>query len=603
MSTPGINDFVIKVATVNGTGSASANGLLLKTIFRMGVPVVGKNVFPSNIQGLPTWYEIRVTGDGYSGREGDVHFMIAMNPETYADDLAELAPGGVLLYDSTWPRPQVMSRPDVTVLGVPLSKMCNEAFDVARSRILMKNMAYVGAAAALLNFDMDVIKQLVEEMFAAKPKLVPSNMQALALGYDYAKENFSSPLDFRVESMDATEGKVMIEGNRAAALGCIYAGATFGAWYPITPSTSLMDAFAEYCAELRIDAETGKNKFCILQAEDEIAAVGMAMGASWNGARAFTPTSGPGISLMSEFIGFAYYSEVPLVLFDIQRVGPSTGMPTRTQQCDINLCAYASHGDTRHIVLYPSHPGECFEMAINAFDLADRFQTPVFFLSDIDIGMNDWMVDELTIDGSYAPDRGKVLTSKDLDEMEAFYRYLDVDGDHIPNRTLPGQDPRGSYFLRGSGHNKFGKYTEKGPEYKEVVDRLYKKWASAAAAVPAPILTKAESPARLGIIAIGSSDGAVKEACDRLSEIGVHVDYLRIRGFPFSKQVDDFVNAHDEVFVVEQNRDAQLMNLIVQETSVKKEQLSPVLHYSGEPLSYRFVFDAIQNASAVRKSA
>ena len=470
MSTPSVNDFVIKVATVNGTGSASANGLLLKTIFRMGVPVVGKNVFPSNIQGLPTWYEIRVTGEGHAGREGDVHFMIAMNPETYEDDLADLAPGGVLLYDSTWPRPHFMTRQDVTVIGVPLSKMCNDAFDVARSRILMKNMAYVGAAAALLNFDMDVIQTLVEEMFAGKPKLVPSNMQALALGYDYVKEHYDHPLSFRVEPLDKTDGKVMIDGNTAAALGCIYAGATFGAWYPITPSTSLMDAFATYCAQLRVDPETGKNKYCILQAEDELAAAGMTMGAAWNGARAFTPTSGPGISLMSEFIGFAYYSEVPMVLFDIQRVGPSTGMPTRTRQCDINLCAYASHGDTKHIVLYPADPNECFQMAINAFDLADRFQTPVFFLSDIDIGMNDWMVDELTIDENYTPDRGKVLSSKDLDEMEAFYRYMDVDGDHIPYRTFPGQDPRGSYFLRGSGHNKFGKYTEKGPEYKEVVD-------------------------------------------------------------------------------------------------------------------------------------
>lgn len=603
MSNPSVNDFVIKVATVNGTGSASANGLLLKTIFRMGVPVVGKNVFPSNIQGLPTWYEIRVTGDGHAGREGDVHFMVAMNPDTYEDDLASLAPGGVLLYDSTWPRPHFMTRQDVTIVGIPLSKMCNDAFDIARSRILMKNMAYVGAAAALLNFDMDVIKQLVEEMFAGKKKLIPANMQALALGYDYAKEHYTCPLDFHVEAMDATDGKVMIDGNTAAALGCIYAGATFGAWYPITPSTSLMDAFTEYCAKLRVDPETGKNKYCILQAEDELAAIGMVMGASWNGARAFTPTSGPGISLMSEFIGFAYYSEVPMVLFDIQRVGPSTGMPTRTQQCDINICAYASHGDTKHIVLYPANPGECFDMAINAFDLSERFQTPVFFLSDIDIGMNDWMTNELKFDESYVPDRGKILTSEDLDKVDKFYRYLDVDGDHIPYRTLPGQDPRGSYFLRGSGHNKFGGYTEKGPEYKEVVDRLYAKWKSAADAVPAPILTKANGPARTGIIAIGSSDGAVKEACERLAETGVFVDYLRIRAFPFPQDVDEFVNNYDQVFVIEQNRDAQLMNLIIQETSVRKDQLTPVLHYSGEPLSYKFVFEAMKGAAAVKKTA
>lgn len=603
MSGPGINDFVIRIGTVNGTGSASANGLLMKTIFRMGIPVVGKNVFPSNIQGLPTWYEIRVTGDGHAGRDGDVHVMIAMNPETYEQDLADLSPGGFLIYDSTWPRPHFMSRSDITVLGVPLSAMCNEAFEVARSRILMKNMAYVGAAAALLNLDMNVIKTLVEEMFAGKQKLIPANMQALALGYNYANEHFGCPLPFHAETSDKTDGKVMIDGNTAAALGCVYGGATFGAWYPITPSTSLMDAFAQYCGELRVDDETGKNKYCIIQAEDELAAAGLIMGAAWNGARAFTPTSGPGISLMSEFIGFAYYSEVPMVLFDIQRVGPSTGMPTRTQQCDIQLCAYASHGDTRHIVLFPAHPGECFDMAVNALDLAERFQTPVFFLSDIDIGMNDWMIDELTWDDSYVPDRGKVLSAEDLDKVEKFHRYLDVDNDTIPYRTLPGTSPKGAYFLRGSGHNKYGGYTEKGPEYKEVVDRLYAKWQKAADAVPAPVTTKANGAARYGIIAVGSSDGAVLEARDRLESDGILLDYMRIRGFPFSKEVDAFIDAHEEVFVVEQNRDAQLLGLLVAETSAPKEKLVPVLHYSGEPLNYRFVYDAMQGAAKVRKIA
>ena len=603
MSGPGVNDFVLKVATVNGTGSASANGLLMKTIFRMGVPVVGKNVFPSNIQGLPTWYEVRVTGEGHAGRDGQVHFMIAMNPETYEQDLAELAPGGVLLYDSTWPRPHFMSRSDITVLGVPLSAMCNEAFDVARSRILMKNMAYVGAAAALLDLDLDVITGLVEEMFAGKKKLIPSNMKAVALGHDYAKEHFTCPLDFRVESSDKTSGKVMIDGNTAAALGCIYGGATFGAWYPITPSTSVMDGFAKYCGELRVDAETGKNKYCIIQAEDELAAAGLIIGASWNGARAFTPTSGPGISLMAELIGFAYYSEVPMVLFDIQRVGPSTGMPTRTQQCDIQLCAYASHGDTRHIVLYPANPAECFDMAVNALDLAERFQTPVFFLSDIDIGMNDWMVDELTWDDTYVPDRGKVLTAAELEDVEKFHRYLDVDGDHIAARTLPGKHPNGAYFLRGSGHNKYGGYTEKGPEYKEVVDRLYAKWQSAASAVPAPVTEMAKGKASFGLIAIGSSDGAVREARARLEASGVPVDYMRIRGFPFSEEVDAFIHAHSQVFVVEQNRDAQLLGLLVGETSATKDQLTSILHYSGEPLGYRFVEAAISDAIKMRKTA
>jgi 2-oxoglutarate ferredoxin oxidoreductase subunit alpha len=471
MSGPGLNDFVIKIGTVNGTGSASANGLLMKSIFRMGVPVVGKNVFPSNIQGLPTWYEIRVSGDGHAGRSGDVHMTVAMNQATYEQDLAELSTGGVLVYDSTWPRPQLERRPDVTVIGVPLMAMCNDVVKAARSRILMKNMAYVGAVAALVDLDLNVIRSLVEETFAAKVKLIDSNMQAVKLGYDYVKEHYETPLRFRVAPLDKTGGKVMIDGNTAASLGCVYAGATFGAWYPITPSTSVMDGFTKYCQKLRVDPETGKNKFCIIQAEDELAAVGLIIGAAWNGARAFTPTSGPGISLMSEWIGFAYYTEIPIVLFDIQRTGPSTGMPTRTQQCDIQTTAYASHGDTKHIVLYPADPNECFDFAVRSFDLAERFQTPVFFLSDIDIGMNDWMVDELSWDNNYIPDRGKVLSEDDLAKMESFSRYLDVDGDHIPYRTLPGTDPKGAYFLRGSGHNKHGRYTELGHEYQEVVDR------------------------------------------------------------------------------------------------------------------------------------
>ncbi|MEZ5985321.1 MAG: 2-oxoacid:acceptor oxidoreductase subunit alpha [Hyphomonas sp.] len=603
MNGPGINDFTLRVATVNGTGSASANGLLMKAIFRMGVPVVGKNIFPSNIQGLPTWYEIRVTGDGYAGRDGEIHFVIAMNPETYASDLADLAPGGVLLYDSTWPRPQLLSRPDVTVLGAPLSAMCNEAFKAARSRILMKNMAYVGVAAALLDLDLNVIEQLVTEMFAGKEKLIPLNMQAVALGHDYAKQNFECPLDFRVSPLDKTRGKVMIDGNTAAGIGAVFGGATFGAWYPITPSTSLMDAFQKYCEELRVDPETGLNNFCILQAEDELAAAGLTIGAAWAGARGFTPTSGPGVSLMSEFIGFAYYTEVPLVICDIQRVGPSTGMPTRTQQCDIQLCAYASHGDTRHLVLFPSHPGECFEFSAKALDLAERFQTPVFFLSDIDIGMNDWMVDELTWPEDYVPDRGKVLNATQLEEIDAFYRYLDVDRDTIPYRTLPGTHPKGAYFLRGSGHTKLGRYTEKGDEYKEVVDRLYQKWKRAAAFMPAPVLKNANRPARYGMIAIGSSDAAVTEARDRLEAAGIPVDYLRVRGFPFSEDVDTFINDHEEVFVIEQNRDAQLLNLLITETSAAKEKLVPVLHYSGEPLNYRFVYEAVETALKVRKIA
>ncbi len=603
MCGPGVNDFTLKAATVNGTGSASANGLLMKAIFRMGVPVVGKNVFPSNIQGLPTWYEIRVTEEGRAGRSGAIHLMVAMNPATYERDLAELAPGGVLLYDSTWPRPDLMSRTDVTVLGLPLAAMCSEAFEGARARILLKNMAYVGAVAALLNLDLEVIRALVGEVFASKAKLVDANFRAVQLGYDRAMADFACPLPFHVRPSDRTAGKVVIDGNTAAALGCVYAGATVGAWYPITPSTSLMDAYLRYCRELRVDPETGKNRYCVIQAEDELASAGLVVGAAWNGARAFTPTSGPGISLMSEFIGLAYYAEIPVVIFDVQRVGPSTGMPTRTQQCDILLCAYASHGDTRHVLLFPADPGECFTFAVKAFDLAERFQTPVFVLSDLDIGMNDWVIDELAWDDSYEPDRGKLLTSTDLEAGKPFYRYLDVDGDHIPYRTLPGAHPGGSYFLRGSGHDKYGAYTEDGQAYQEVVDRLRAKWESAASAVPAPVVERAKGYATRGVIAVGSSDAAVREARARLEAHGTPLDYMRVRGFPFSAEVDRFIADHDEVFVVEQNRDAQLMSLLLAETRATRDKLRPVLHYSGEPLDYQFVCKALTRTTHIRRIA
>ncbi len=599
-----VNDFVIKLANVNGTGSSSANGLLMKSIFRMGVPVVGKNVFPSNIQGLPTWYEIRVTGEGYGARSGDVDIMVAMNANTYARDIAELRPGGVLIYDSTWPRQHVLSRSDVTVLGVPFAQMCNDAFAVARSRVLMKNMAYVGTVAALLDIDPDVIRGLVREMFVKKPKLIDLNMQAIALGYDYAKTNFECPLAMRVEPLDKTAGKIMIDGNTAAGLGCVYAGATVGAWYPITPSTSLMDAFKSWCEKFRIDPETGEHNYCIIQAEDELSAVGMVVGASWNGARSFTPTSGPGISLMSEFIGFAYYAEIPLVLFDVQRVGPSTGMPTRTQQCDVQLCAYASHGDTRHILLFPADPGECFTMAADAFDLAERYQAPVFVLSDIDIGMNDWMVDELTWDDARQPDRGKVLDVDQIKDLDKFYRYRDPDGDGVPYRTLPGTHPKGAYFTRGSGHNADGAYTENETEYQEVLDRLLRKWRGAAEHVPSPIVKSAKGgKARWGIIAYGSSDCAVLEACDTLAKDGLHLDYMRVRGFPFSDEIYDFVNAHDLVFVVEQNRDAQLRGLMMLETQIPRVKLESILHYSGEPLTSCFVHEHIKSCIRKEQSA
>jgi len=585
-----VNDVVIKIATVNGTGSASANGLLMKSIFRMGIPVVGKNYFPSNIQGLPTWYEIRVTGDGYQSRSNRVDVMVAMNAQTYARDLAEVSEGGWLLYDSTWPRSKLLDRDDVTVLGIPLSKMCNEHFEGARARILMKNIAYVGAVAALLDIDLDIITKLLEDTFASKPKLIGSNMEAIRMGFDYAIENFVCPLPSKVAAMNGTDGNIIIDGNTAAGLGCVFAGATVGAWYPITPSTSLMDAFRSYCLKYRVDEATGKRTYCIIQAEDELAAIGMVLGANWNGARSFTSTSGPGISLMSEFLGYGYYAEIPAVIFNVQRTGPSTGMPTRTQQSDILSCAYASHGDTKHVLLFPSDPGECFTMAQISFDLAERLQTPVMVLSDLDIGMNDWMVPEFELDESYTPDRGKVLSAEALEEMDAFYRYLDVDGDGIPYRTLPGTHPKGSYFTRGSGHTKYGAYTEDSEAYKEVVDRLLVKWETARSIVPEPEIRYSKSNAA-AVISVGSSDGACKEALDQLGAQDVALNYCRMKAFPFSDAVRDFIEKHEVVYVVEQNRDAQLRTLLMLDSDVDPAKLVSLLHYDGMPLSAEFIVE------------
>jgi 2-oxoglutarate ferredoxin oxidoreductase subunit alpha len=596
------NDVVVKIATVNGTGSASANGLLMKSIFRMGIPVVGKNYFPSNIQGLPTWYEIRVTKDGFQSRSSRVDIMVAMNAQTYSKDMHDVATGGWLIYDSTWPRSRLLDREDITVLGIPLSKMCNEQFEGVRARILMKNIAYVGALAALLAIDLEIIKQLLEDTFAAKKHLVGSNLEAIRLGYDYAKENFSCPLPLKIEPMDKTKGHVIIDGNTAAGLGCVYAGATVGAWYPITPSTSLMDAYKSFCKQYRMDEQSGRKKFCIVQAEDELAAIGVVLGATWNGARAFTPTSGPGISLMNEFIGFAYYAEVPAVIFDVQRTGPSTGMPTRTQQCDFLICAYASHGDTKHVLLIPANPEECFYMSIAAFDLADRLQTPVIVMTDLDIGMNDWMCPELKWDDKYRPDRGKVLTAEQLDSIEKFQRYLDVDGDGIPYRTFPGEHPKGSYFTRGSGHNKYGMYTEDSAEYQEVIDRLLVKWETARNIVPGPEIeySKFNSTA---ILSVGSCDGAVKEALIRLQEKNIGLNYCRVKAFPFNGDVKEFVDKHERVYVVEQNRDAQLRSLLILDAEVDADKLVSVLHYDGMPIDAEFIIEKIEEEVAKGRAA
>ena len=592
-----INDFALKLANVNGTGSASANGLLMQAIFRMGIPVSGKNLFPSNIQGLPTWYEIRVNKNGYTARSLDYDLMVAMNSQTYGRDIQEVREGGYLLYDSSWPLDPALLRDDVHFLGIPFAQLCNDNFRDPRERILMKNIAYAGTLVAALQVDMEIVAALLEEKYAGKKKLSESNTRALRLGYDYARDHFDCPLPFHLEKMDANSDKILIDGNTAIALGCVYAGATVAAWYPITPSTSAMDAFKVFCEKYRKDPETGRNNYIIIQAEDELAAIGMVIGAAWNGARAFTSTAGPGISLMNELLGFAYYAEIPAVIIDVERVGPSTGMPTRTQQGDLLECAYASHGDTKHILLFPSNPAECFEFAPVAFDLAERFQTPVFLMSDLDIGMNDWVVPRLQWDDGYQPDRGRVLKLEEIQQLSKFQRYTNEDENQVTARTLPGVHPNASYFTRGSGHNKYGGYTEAPAEYQEVMDRLLKKHRAAAKFVPGPIVHRRPGSS-FGIVTLGGCDPAVREALDVLAGRGVIGDFLRVRGFPFDAGVESFLNEHEINFVIEQNRDAQLRSLLILETNVSKDKLRSVLVYGGFPLSARHVIDGVMNVLA-----
>ena len=590
----GVNDFAFRIATVNGTGSASANSLLMQAIFRMGIPVTGKNIFPSNIQGLPTFYEIRVSKDGYTARPAAVDLVVALNPATYAKDVALVRAGGYLVYDSSWPLDPTLVREGITILGIPFGQLCVEHFVGDRDRTLLRNIVYAGALAALLGIDMDVVAQMLTEKFAKKQKLFDANNTAIRLGYDYARQHCECPLPFHLEPMDATRDFVIIDGNTAAALGAVYAGATVGAWYPITPSTSLMEAFKGFCEKFRTDPATGKARYCIVQAEDELSAAGIAIGAGWAGARAFTNTSGPGISLLQEFIGLAYYTEIPAVFYDVQRTGPATGMPTRTQQGDLMSLAYASHGDTKHIVLFPRNPEECFQLSVTAFDLADRFQTPVFVASDLDIGMNDWMCRRLTWDDSYRPDRGKVLGAEELEQVKKFSRYLDVDGDGIAARTLPGVHANGAYFVRGSGHDKHGAYTEDSDAYQEVVDRLLRKFAGAAELVPAPEFHR-QPWADVGIVSLGGCDAAVRESIDQLRERGIVADYMRVRAFPFSASVKEFLEQFATVFVVEQNRDAQLRSLLAIETGVPRDNMIPVLDYGGMPLTAQVVTMAVAN--------
>ena len=588
----GINDFVVKFANVNGSGSASANELFAKAVLRMGVPVSPRNIFPSNIQGLPTWYEVRINEKGYQGRRGGVDLMVAMNPQTWAADLAEIEPGGYLLYDSTRPRGPAELRDDITVIGMPLTEICNAVYSDPRQRQLFKNIMYVGALSVLLGIEHQAIEGLLAEQFKGKEKLIAANVQALNLGRDFATEHLKHPLPIQVRRADAVGQRIFIEGNEAAGLGAVYGGATVCAWYPITPSTSVAEAFMKYCAKSRVDSE-GRHNYAIVQGEDELASIGMVVGAGWNGARAFTATSGPGVSLMTEFLGLAYFAEIPVTLINVQRGGPSTGMPTRTQQADILACAYASHGDTKHVLLFPEDPKECFEHAAAALDLADRLQTPVFVMTDLDIGMNQRLCEPLAWDDRRDYDRGKVMSADDLEHKD-FGRYKDVDGDGIPWRTLPGTHPtKGSYFTRGTTRNAYAVYSERGPDYIYNVERLLKKFATAATLVPQPVLRPAAKRTRLGVIYYGSTSPAMQEALDVLAGQGIHLDALRLRAFPFPDSVRQFIAEHDRVFVVEQNRDAQLRSLLVNELEIDPAKLQKVLHFDGTPITARFITQAI----------
>jgi 2-oxoglutarate ferredoxin oxidoreductase subunit alpha len=589
-----INDFSINVATVNGSGSQSANSVLLKSIFGMGVPVSGKNLFPSNIAGLPTWYTIRASKDGYVARKRDSEVLVALNPDTAREDTLALPPGAVAIYEEKLDLKQY--RDDVTFYPVPLDKITAAICAEPKLRKLVRNMVYVGAVAQLLRIDLGVVEKGLQKQFAKKVKVFELNFGAVKAGFDYAQQNLPKQDPYFIERSNQTAGKIIIDGNAAAGMGAVFAGVTVVAWYPITPSTSLIEATTDLLKKFRVSPE-GKATYAVVQAEDELAAIGMVIGAAWNGARAFTSTAGPGISLMNELLGFAYYTEIPAVIIDVERVGPSTGMPTRTQQGDLLECAYASHGDTKHILLFPSNPAECFDFAPVAFDLAERFQTPVFLMSDLDIGMNDWVVPRLQWDDNYQPDRGRVLSLEEIEKLTKFQRYANEDANQVVARTFPGVHPKASYFTRGSGHNKYGGYTEIPDEYQEVMDRLLKKHRAAAKFVPAPIIQRRPGSS-FGIVTLGGCDPAVREALDLLAERGVVGDFMRVRGFPFDAAVESFINEHDISFVIEQNRDAQLRSLLTLETNVPKDKLRSVLVYGGFPLSARHVIDGVLNVLA-----
>ena len=586
-----VNDFVVKFANVNGSGSASANSLFAKAIFRMGIPVSPRNIFPSNIQGAPTWYEVRVSDQGYLGRRGgQVELMVSVNPQSMAQDVKEVCPGGYFFYDNTYPLDFNLIRDDVHFIGLPLTDITNNNFSDPRQRQLFKNIIYVGALSYLIGLEFSALESVVSDTFKAKPKLIPSNVQALELGFKEAKAAFDQPLPLQLKSRNLNQGKVLLEGNAACGLGAVYGGATVAAWYPITPSTSVAEAYERYAKKFRVDPETKKHNYAVIQAEDELSAIGMVIGANWNGARAFTATSGPGVSLMNEFLGLAYFAEIPTVLIDVQRVGPSTGMPTRTQQSDVIAAAYASHGDTKNVLLFPASPKECFELTADAFDIAEQLQTPVIMLTDLELGMNEHVCDELEWDDTRAYQRGKVYSAEELDKLERFGRYHDIDGDGITYRTIPGRHPdKGMFFTRGTSRDEWAVYTEKGEEYEKNMQRLERKWATAPKYLPRPVLTERCKQTAIGVIHFGTSNDATHEAIDRLADQGHSINDLRILAFPFHAAVREFIDAHDTVFVVEQNRDGQLRTLLINELEIDPARLIKAVHFNGDPISARVI--------------
>ena len=595
-----VNDFVIKFANVNGTGSASANQMFAKAIFRMGIPVSPKNIFPSNIQGLPTWFEVRVSEKGYLGQRGGVDIAVAMNPQSYSKDIDEISEGGYLLYDSTWKRN--FNRSDINIIEIPLTQLCVDSFKNPKQRALFKNIAYVGALSALMEIEYEVLETIISEQFANKPALIEPNIKALNLGRDYVLDNLDYPIGIKLSRRNLLENKILISGNEAAGLGAVYGGATFCSWYPITPSTSLAEGYEKYAKKYRVDERSGKNLYASVQAEDELAAVGMAIGANWNGARAFTATSGPGISLMSEFLGLAYFAEIPLVVFNVQRGGPSTGMPTRTQQSDVLACAYASHGDTKHVLLFPADPKDCFDFSAKAFDLADQLQTPVFVVSDLDMGMNDWVCEKFDWDDSVAYNRGKVLNYEDLEKLESYGRYLDSDNDGICYRTYPGTHPeKGAYFTRGTSHDEYARYTEDGNVNAETLMRLMRKFRTASELVPEPLI-EINGEDSCGIIFYGSSKPAVLEAKDILKTKNINVDLMQIRSFPFNLDVWEFIANHDRIYVVEQNRDSQMRTLIMAEGGISAEVLRPLVHFTGDPIEAAYIVNKVSEREVNYKS-